>query len=201
MKLILVLLAAGAVSLRAQPGQIPQYDQASVDRGRTGFTAACGFCHGASARGGESGPDLLRSVLVLDDEGGKQLGEFLRNGRPASGMPAFTLPPEQVTDIATFMHSQITAAAYRRTYQIRNILVGDAASGEAFFHGGGGCAACHSSSGDLQGIGAKYDPVTLQGKIVMPRPSRVPSAAAPSERTGPSVKVTVTVPSGEVFRG
>ena len=78
-----VFFAAVAPLLIAQPGQIPQYDHDAVERGRASFVATCGFCHGSNARGGESGRDLLRSVLVLDDEGGKQLGEFLQSGTPS----------------------------------------------------------------------------------------------------------------------
>src|SRR5262249_28683292 len=42
----------------------PRFDQASVDRGQQLFVAQCGFCHGSSATGGQSGPDLIRSVIV-----------------------------------------------------------------------------------------------------------------------------------------
>lgn len=175
--------------LLAQPGQIPQYHREAVERGKTAFVATCGFCHGSNARGGESGPDLLRSVLVLDDEGGKQLGDFLRVGRPGNGMPVFQLPAEAVGDIATFLHSQISAAAYRRTYQILNILVGDAKAGKAYFEGDGNCSACHSSERDLKGIGAKYDAETLQGKIVMP--GAVPIAVSVTGAAGKTVTGTL----------
>src|SRR5213593_4109861 len=67
----------------------PQFDPAAVERGQKEYVTACGFCHGSSATGGQSGPDLIRSVLVLDDENGKQLVEFLKIGRPDKGMPKF----------------------------------------------------------------------------------------------------------------
>jgi cytochrome c oxidase cbb3-type subunit III len=187
--------------LRAQPGEMPQYDQAAIERGKTSFIATCGFCHGSSARGGEGGPDLLRSVLVLDDEGGRQLGAFLRKGRPVSGMPAFQIPQQQITDIATFLHSSITAAAYRKTYRILNILVGDAKDGEEYFNGAGKCNACHSPDRDLKGIGARYSLEELQGKIVMPRAPRPPGVAPNALPQPPAVAVTVTLPSGESVRG
>lgn len=195
-------LALAPSLLLAQPGQIPQYDRDAVERGKTSFVATCGFCHGSNARGGESGPDLLRSLLVLDDEGGKQLGEFLRLGRPANGMPDFQLPAEQIADIATFLHSQITAAAYRRTYQILNILVGDAKAGKAFFETDGRCGGCHSTEGDLKGIGAKYDTETLQGKIVMPRAARGGGGGATNAAPAlPPIAVAVTSAGDETIRG
>ena len=124
----------------------PQFDPASVGRGQDLFVAQCGFCHGSNARGGSSGPDLTRSVLVQDDEGGRQLGEFLRGGRPDAGMPAFELAAGQVTDVATFLHAAIFLNANRRLYQVLDILTGDRKAGEAFFNGAGKCSTCHSAA-------------------------------------------------------
>ena len=51
--------------------------------------------------GGNSGPDLVRSVLVLHDQGtGKEIGPVIRNGRPGKGMPAFNFSDAQIKDIA-----------------------------------------------------------------------------------------------------
>lgn len=206
--LILVLMFAVPWSLAAQPpaARAPEFDMAVVERGKATFFVSCGFCHGASARGGDGGPDLIRSVLVLDDEGGKELGEFLKVGRPDKGMQAFpNLTREQITDIATFLHQQIYAVATRRDYQILDILVGDAKAGEAYFNGAGKCNTCHSATGDLKGVGAKYDPVTLQGRIVMPRSGR---GGSPGGGRGGSPEmarlqpvVTVTLPSGQSYSG
>lgn len=179
------------------------FDAAAVERGHDLLVEQCGFCHGSNARGGSSGPDLTRSVLVQDDEGGKQLGEFLRGGRPDRGMPAFQqLTTEQVSDLATFLHSSIYLNANRRLYQILDILTGDPKAGEAFFNGAGRCSSCHSTTGDLRGIGAKYDPATLQGRIVMPRLPRAPGPPqTPAYLEPNAVQVAVTVPSGQTVSG
>ena len=192
-----ILLGAALVA-RAQPGAVPKFDEAAVERGKNAFVSVCGFCHGSNARGGEGGPDLIRSVLVLDDEGGKELGAFLPVGRPANGMPAFDLPPAQVADVAAFLHSRVAAAAFRNTYQIGNILVGDAKAGEEFFNGAGRCNTCHSPSGDLKGVGAKYEPVNLQLKFLMPRSGGRGRGGPPP---GPPVTVAVTLPTGQAFNG
>ena len=40
---------------------------------------------------------------------------------------------------------------------------------EAYFNGAGRCNSCHSPSKDLEGVGAKYEPATLQGRLLLPR--------------------------------
>jgi len=189
-RLLLFLLAAGP--LAAQPESMPKLDPAAVERGQAAFIGSCGFCHGSNARGGEKGPDLVRSVVVIDDENARDLGDFLKRGRPEKGMPSFELAAPQVSDIATFLHAQVIAAAFRNTYKILDILVGDPKAGQAYFSGAGKCSTCHSVTGDLKGIGAKYDAVKLQDKIVMPRDD---------PKTGPQIQMTVTLPSGEKIAG
>jgi mono/diheme cytochrome c family protein len=188
----------------APQGGNTQLDQAAVERGQQMFVAQCGFCHGSKATGGQSGPDLIRSVIVMGDEGGKQLGEFLKVGRPDKGMPKFDMNQEQARDIATFLHQRIDAVIKRGNYKILDILVGDAKAGEAFFNGAGKCNTCHSPTGDLQGIGARYDPVTLQGRIVMPR-GRGGRGRGRGAGEGRAINsfptVTVTLPSGQSFTG
>src|SRR5262249_6873668 len=153
--------------------EAPKFDPEAVERGKVLQVAQCGFCHGSNARGGEKGPDLTRSEVVQGDDGGVQLAAFLKVGRPERGMPKFALPDEAVKDVATYLHATIASVAHRDRYKILNILVGDAKAGEAFFNGAGKCATCHSLTGDLAGIGSKYeDPSVLQGRIVMPRGRR-----------------------------
>src|SRR5262249_50879934 len=100
-------------NLAAIRGGSPQFHQASLNRGQEVFVAQCGFSHGGNATGGQSGPDLIRSVLVMNDEAGKQLGEFLKVGRPDKGMPKFDLSEEQTKDIAAFLHQRIAAVVDR----------------------------------------------------------------------------------------
>lgn len=189
--------------LQAQQPAAPQFDSGAVERGQQLLTSQCGFCHGSTARGGSGGSDLTRSELVQSDENGKQLGEFLAVGRPDRGMPRFDLSPAQVLDLATFLHSTIHLASNRRLYKILDILVGDPKAGEAYFNGAGQCRSCHSPSGDLKGVGARYDPAALQGRLLMPR-GRVAPAGSPVSPlyTDPTaIKVTVTAPSGESIAG
>jgi mono/diheme cytochrome c family protein len=193
-----------AAQQAVQPGQnVPGVDQEAVDRGRELLVAQCGFCHGSNARGGQSGPDLTRSALVQDDEAGRQLGAFLRAGRPDQGMPKFDFTDTQVSDLASFLHATIYLASNRRLYQILDILTGDPKAGEAFFNGAGRCTSCHSATGDLKGVGAKYDPAMLQNRFVMPRGGRgaTPDPPRPAYLDKNAVQLTVTLPSGESFSG
>ena len=147
------------------------FDEAAIARAKTVYEPQCGFCHGNDARGRAGGPDLARSLVVLADTGGKELAGFLRAGRPERGMPAFpNLTDQQITDIAEFLHERLEAARSRAATDTMASLVGDAKAGAAYFNGPGRCTTCHSISGDLAGIGAKYDPPTLQGRLVNPRP-------------------------------
>ena len=178
-------------------------DAAAVERGGQLLGQECGFCHGANARGGSGGPDLTRSALVQEDENGKQLGEFLHVGRPDRGMPKFDLSAAQVADLAAFLHSAIYLNSNRRLYKILDILVGDPRAGEAYFTGAGRCSSCHSPARDLKGIGAKYDPATLQGRMLLPRGRYAAPGAtpAPLQAQPTAVQVSVTTPSGDVVKG
>jgi len=181
-------------------GEYTVYDQATLDAGKRIFSANCAFCHGGSAKGGESGPDLLRSVTVLHDENADLIGKVLQNGRVDKGMPKFTFTPEQVDQIAAFLHDAVRAAAQRGTYKILDILVGDAKAGQVYFNGAGGCTSCHSVTGDLAHIASKFDAVDLQQKVVMPREGRAFGPKTPANK-GTAVTVSVTLPSGEVVTG
>ena len=198
--------APAAAPARERRPEEPQFDEEAVQRGKEMLVARCGFCHGSNARGGSTGPDLTRSTMVQEDENGKQLGEFLKVGRPERNMPKFELTPQEVTDLATFLHSSIYQIRNRGEYNILDILTGDAKAGEAFFQGAGRCVSCHSATGDLQGVGAKYEPATLQERMLMPRARRRRGPPG-GERPAPpwtepnAVKATVTVPPAASFTG
>jgi len=169
-------------------------DAAAVERGQKIFVGNCGFCHGTTAQGGDTGPDLVRSPLALDDEHGDKIGPVIEQGRPAKGMPAFHLPADQIQDIAAFLRSRQQAAIDRNAYSILNIVTGDREKGREFFNGAGRCHACHSPTGDLTGVAKKYDAVALQSRFLYPR-------SRPGEPPLVKSQVTVTLPSGQSFSG
>jgi len=175
-------------------------DPAAVERGQKIFVANCGFCHGSNANGGESGPDLIRSPLALDDEGGDLIGPVIVKGRPDSGMPPFpAMTTEQIKDVSAFIRGRQIAAIDRRSYTIQNLTTGDPKKGEAFFNGAGQCKNCHSPTGDLAGIAKKFDEAGLQSRFLFPETRAGRGGPQPQRRLRPTV--TVTLPSGAKVTG
>jgi cytochrome c oxidase cbb3-type subunit 3 len=180
-------------------------DPAAVARGNKLYVANCGGCHGAAAKGGPGAPDLVRSVLVLDDEKGILIAPVLRDGRPEQGMPKPNLSEAQISDIVAWLHVQTYAAGHRVTYAFLDVVTGDAKKGEAYFNSTGKCNSCHSAKGDLAGIGKRYEPFGLQARWLQPRGAGGRGgggrggAASSSARS--AIQVTVTLPSGQAFTG
>lgn len=178
-----------------------KFDAAAVERGRKVFVPTCGFCHGNDAHG-KSGPDLVRSTLVLHDNGGDAIGPVIHNGRPDRGMPAFSsLTSEQIADISTFLHSRASDVSNRFAYKIGNIVTGNAQKGSAFFNGEGHCDTCHSPTGDLAHIAGKYDAVELQRRMLYPAPNLIDVFLGKAVKPAAPTQVTVTLASGDKVSG
>jgi cytochrome c oxidase cbb3-type subunit III len=175
----------------------PPEDPTAVARGKQVFSVNCAFCHGSGARGGEGGPNLLRSPLVLNDQKGEIIAVVVQIGRPDKGMPKFDLDAATIGDIAAYLHS-IPVGHAEAAFDPKSILVGNATAGKKYFFGKGKCSQCHSLTGDLAGIGSKYDPKTLQDNIISG--SAVTMLGAPLP-TAPARTATVTLASGEVVKG
>lgn len=179
----------------------PKIDAAAAERGRKIFVPTCGFCHGNDAHG-KSGPDLVRSALVLHDKNGDLIGAVLRDGRPDRGMPAFpAFSPAQVADIAAFLHSLAADVSNRFAYKIGDIVTGNPQQGAAFFTGAGHCSQCHSPTGDLAHIATKYDPVELQRRMLYPAPNFLDLFLGIATAPAAPTKVTVRLASGERVSG
>jgi cytochrome c oxidase cbb3-type subunit 3 len=186
--------------LAAMMGGAP-IDKEAAERGRKIFVPACGFCHGNDAHG-KTGPDLVRSALVLHDNKGDVIGPVIQNGRLERGMPAFSaLSSDQIADISVFLHSLASDVKNRFAYKIGDLLTGNALKGAAFFNGDGHCGSCHSATGDLAHVATKYEPVELQRRMLYPAPNLIDvflgRAVAPLAPT----KVTVQLASGERISG
>lgn len=176
--------ATGEESSPARPAGL-------VAAGGALFQQNCAFCHGRDAMGGESGPDLTRSKLVLSDKSGDRISTVVREGRPDSKMPAFNFSSQELLSLVAFLHARVADAEQhkgaRRGVDPADLQTGDAAAGKQYFNGPGGCAKCHSASGDLAGLANRYQGLQLEERMLYPRGARS--------------TVTVTLPSGQTITG
>jgi cytochrome c oxidase cbb3-type subunit 3 len=186
-------------SVRPPQSKTPQeYPAAQVEAGRTLFASQCGFCHGRDAAGGSGGPDLTRATIVAEDVRGDRLAPMIRSGRPGQGMPAFALSDGDMGAIVAFIHDQKrqieTANGGRRAVDAADLQTGNAAAGKRYFDAA--CVRCHSATGDLATVAARYQGLQLLQRMLYPggpgrgaKPARAPQTA------------TVTLPSGQVITG
>jgi cytochrome c oxidase cbb3-type subunit 3 len=192
--------------------QRPPGDPAMIARGNGLYGANCRLCHGADLRGGDQGgPNLLRSAVVLADQSGELIGPVVLNGRSNPGvppMPKFTLSADDVRSIAEYLHSvaatmQGQGGPPRGTPAVLNVVVGDAAAGQAYF--AKSCSGCHSITGDLAGIGARnINPMQLQNAWLGGQAGgggRGGGGAGGGGAATNPVMVTVTPPSGPKVEG
>lgn len=181
-----------AASNGQQSGQVtPAHEADLAKAGSEVFGQNCAFCHGRDAMGGETGPDLTRSKLVLSDSGGDKISKVVRDGRPQKGMPSFSFSSQEMDGLVAFIHSQAAKAAAqaggRRGVDVSDLQTGNVEKGKEYFNGAGGCSKCHSPTGDLAGIASKYEGLHLEEQMLYPREAKS--------------KVTVTLPSGEKISG
>jgi cytochrome c oxidase cbb3-type subunit III len=167
------------------------YTPALVQRGDSLFQQNCSFCHGRDAGGGDSGPDLTRSRLVTEDVDGTKIGSVVRNGRPEKGMPRFDFSDQQIARLTAFIHTRQNDASTkeggRKGVDVSDLQTGNIEAGKQYFNGTGGCAACHSPTGDLAGIASRYQGLKLEEQMLYPE--------------GAKSKVAVTLASGQTISG
>jgi mono/diheme cytochrome c family protein len=213
---VLAFTALGALHASAQaprpampragvgPADRPVVDPAAADRARGVWAAECITCHGTQARGTEAAPSLLRSLVVLRDRYGTELGPFLKKGHPMqSGKPSASLTDAQIVDLTHFLRQRIEDTLRGAApFTEHNVATGNAEAGAAFFKGEGRCATCHNSNAnDLAGISSRLSgPVDVQQHLLFPG-GRGRGGAAPGAEGPTTVTVTVTPPSGAAISG
>ena len=190
-----------AAKPRVRPSAFPERapaDPSVVARGKAVYGVHCTFCHGADARGGSGGPNLIRNEVVLNDQNGELIGKVLREGR--EGMPKFDLPGTQTEDIATFIHSFKVSGYDASRNAPLTIVTGDAKAGQAYF--GKTCAGCHSVTGDLKGLASRFrDPKQLQQWWLLPGARGGFGPPAPAAGRVSPTTVTVTLAGGQKVEG
>lgn len=155
------------------------------------FLQNCAFCHGRDAMGGETGPDLTQSKIVLGDKDGSAISAVVREGRIEKKMPAFQFSNSELMSLVAFIRVRVADAASgkggRRGVEVADLQTGNAAAGKQYFNGAGGCSRCHSATGDLAGIANRFQGLRLEERMLNPGDT--------------TTKVTVTLPSGENITG
>jgi cytochrome c oxidase cbb3-type subunit III len=187
--LVIQLLLAAMLAAQAGPTERQRIDEAAANRGRLVYTQYCINCHGSTAKGTDSGPDLIRSVVVLRDRLGNGIGPAIQKGPHQA-----KLTGAQVVDLSHFLHQRVEAVASNRNPRGPiNVLTGNAEAGRAYFNGAGKCYTCHSPTGDLAGIATRIPvPVNLQQRFLFPS----------LRRGGPKqVEATVTPAGGRPVSG
>jgi cytochrome c oxidase cbb3-type subunit III len=196
--------AAEAPSQRSAYPDRPGAPQDILDRGKAVYGVNCAFCHGSDAAGGEVGPNLLRSGVVLDDQNGELIAPIVHGARVNKGMPHIDITDAQITDIATWLHS-LKVVSFTVPPEVPiNIVTGNATAGQTFFQKT--CASCHSVTGDLKGLATRIpDPRALQQAWLLPgggggrRPNK--SQASTPGLHVPPTSVTVILPDGQEVEG
>jgi mono/diheme cytochrome c family protein len=179
--------------MRVFLGLGPRPDAEAAKKGEPLYQQLCATCHGPQGRGAQA-PSLIRSTVVLHDEKGERLAPVIREGKPPGMPPQPGLTNDEIYNLAQYLHLQVELAANRGTYDetysaLKNMPTGDRVAGEAFFKGSGGCTACHSTTGDLARIGARFPQISaLKARFLWP--------SAPGPR-----RATVTTPSGRTVTG
>jgi cytochrome c oxidase cbb3-type subunit III len=169
-----------------------------VRRGQVAYSVSCAFCHGSDAAGGEIGPNLRRSSIVLEDQNGEKIAPIVHGARAEQGMPRIDMTEVQIADIAAYLHALPVLVQGQAPI---NIVTGDAGSGKQAFDTL--CSSCHSVTGDLQGFASHFkDPRTMQQNWLLPGGAggRVNAEVASALHVPPPI-VTVTLPSGQRFEG
>lgn len=193
--------AQGSPAAQKPPATVTAqaYPPELVQQGQVLFVSFCGFCHGRDAMGGETGPDLTRSLLVAEDVRGDKIVPLVHTGRADKGMPPQNLPDTDLNAIVAFIHDAKVKAdsleGSRRTVDPSDLATGNAPAGQAFFSGPGGCTKCHSATGDLAGVATRMQGLQLLQRMLMPG-GRGRGAAAPR----PAI-ATITLPSGHTVTG
>jgi cytochrome c oxidase cbb3-type subunit 3 len=107
-------------------------------------------------------------------------------------MPAFSsMNDADIAALDAFIHTQKSMAdsqnGKRRGVDVEDLQTGNASEGKAYFSGAGGCAKCHSATGDLAGVATRLQGLRLEQRLLYPR--------------GAKSKATITTKTGQTVSG
>jgi cytochrome c oxidase cbb3-type subunit 3 len=179
----------------------PLASQDVLLRGKTLYDANCVSCHAEDMRGViGKGNNILRSAVAMDDQHGELVIANLAKHSPpvilveADGVAA----SEYIHSILATMGAQGSPPGRNPVGLQLNVLAGDPQAGQAYFDAH--CASCHSTTGDLKGIGSRYaEPAALQNAWVAGAGNGGRGGGGRGGRGGG--KATVTMQNGQKIEG
>jgi hypothetical protein len=87
-------------------------------------------------------------------------------------MPAFSLSDGDLAAVVAFIHDEKKKAESetggRRSVEPADLQTGNAEAGKRYFNGTGGCARCHSLTGEFATIGSRYQGLALLHRMLYP---------------------------------
>ena len=167
--IVVALLTGGvATNLSAQDDANPYNAGVDVRAGQGLFERHCSRCHGLSAAGGETGPDLAtgRYRHASSDSG---LFSVISRGVPNTEMVAFrrARSDQEIWQLVAYLDSLSGGP--------RVEVPGDPSKGERLYRDKGSCTGCHMIDGagslrgpDLSTIGDRRSPDDLLSDLVEP---------------------------------
>src|SRR5215475_1503700 len=104
-------------------------------------------------------------------------------------MPAFNFSNEEIHSLVVFIHRQATSSkpGRRRGVDVSDLQTGNVEAGKKYFNGAGGCAKCHSVTGDLAGVASRFEGLQLEQQMLYPKNAKS--------------QVTVTLAMGQTMTG
>ncbi len=148
-----LVYTALAMTAILAPAQTPSSNNAEPAQVEKRFKQTCAGCHGEGGAGGDRAPALTNNP-GLRRSSEAQIADLIKNGT-RGGMPAFSLPEQELTSLARWVRSLNVSAFDTKP-------PGDLAAGGQFFFGKGQCSTCHMVAGqgkvngpDLSEIGRK----------------------------------------------
>jgi|GraSoiStandDraft_50_1057286.scaffolds.fasta_scaffold26925_2 cytochrome c oxidase cbb3-type subunit III len=167
-----IVLGCVAVGLRAQTSERPASSTPAAAPSATAqalYSSRCAGCHGLDGKGGEHGPNIATNpdIRRLPDA---QIERIIRNGIPASGMPAFGSTFNAAQIAAVLDHLRVLQGGHKQMP-----ITGDAQKGKQLFFGKAKCSECHMVAGkggflgaDLSSYGASHSPDEIREAILDP---------------------------------
>jgi putative heme-binding domain-containing protein len=172
--LAVALATIGGTVLAQQGTQThdSQYPDVDIAHGASLYTARCATCHGA--QGDAIGGVNLRSGKYRNAITDRDLGNFIRTGSQAAGMPPFVLDDTDMAGIIAYLRNM-------NSFDAATVKGGNVDRGRAVFEGKGACTKCHRVgrvgshvAPNLTDIGSVRSAGSLQRSLLEPNSQMMP---------------------------